>query len=141
MTYIFLNPDGTQDFGLHLIIHANTGVVYGHQCAGLANEERTQEGFLIPLSGSTTAKPFIEFFGKEFHGHSSAPQWTPERMNRLRDLISTVISWRTAPKDEGRDDERLRLMLDDSRFADCAEGWVPVRTVYGPATLVFENSD
>jgi len=86
-TLILLDPDGTQDFGLFLIVKAETGIRYVHQCAGYATEERSEEGFLIPLGGS------------------------------------------------------LSLNLDESRFSDCTEGWVPVTTKYGPATLVFKNCD
>lgn len=44
---VYLNPDGTHPAGLAVIVSAATGVSYGTQCAGLANDQREAEGFLV----------------------------------------------------------------------------------------------
>lgn len=148
MTYIFLDPDGTQDFGLFVIVEAETGVTYANQCAGYLTEPRTLEGFLIPVGGPKDAKVLYDWFWKSFHGNCYRPEenWTPEMVSQLRDLISQIPCWRTVPDNIGKD-QRLFLQLDEDRMSECVEAWIPVITPYGKGILdgkgilVFQNSD
>ena len=68
MPYIFLNPDGHEDFGLHVIVEHPTGVVYAHQCAGSLTEVREAEGFLIWVGGVEAARPVYDWFWQTFKG-------------------------------------------------------------------------
>jgi hypothetical protein len=139
--YVFLNPDGTEELGLNVIIEAQTGVTYGHQCGGYSTEVKTAEGFLIPLGGTEIAEHLARFFRDEFRGYPRTPDtdWTPERINRLCDMVSEIPCWLTTA--EPGEDRRVVLELDKNRFGDCTEGWIPVLTAYGPGVLVFKNSD
>ena len=133
---VFLDPDGTQDRQLHVVVESPTGVEYRSQCAGLACEERAAEGFLIPLGQAERVTGFSAFFAA---GPPDARPAEPgaERAERLRQLVGRVVCWRT----EAEGDHRERLALDEERLDECVEAWVPVRTPYGPGILVFPNSD
>lgn len=139
--YVFLNPDGTEDIQLHVIVNAPTGVIYAHQCGGLSTEQRTTEGYLIPLGGSQIAERLSRFFKDEFKGYSFPPHahWTADRKAKLSDLISEIPCWLTSEKNDN--DRRDFLMLNEMWFDECTEGWVPVHTPYGPGVLVFKNCD
>ncbi|MCY1042984.1 DUF6210 family protein [Corallococcus sp. bb12-1] len=150
--YVFLNPDGSRPFGLAVIVQAPTGVVYGHQCDGLRNSERTAEGFLVLLHSTDTSpdpevdelfdveKALIAFFAKEFGGNPYVREdWSAWRFEHLAALVSRVPMWRTQLHENS--DERLHLALDRERLDEVTEAWVPVLTPYGPGILVFDNCD
>ena len=141
--HIVLDPDGTQPFGLAVIVRWNTGITYAHQCAGLANDERTIEGFAVPLGSERAAAAFTEFF-ERYHGWTPGPwlrgvEWKEQDLQELGHLVSTVTLWRTPREYVGT--QRAFLELDRDRLDELTEAWVPVRTVYGPGVLVFPNSD
>jgi hypothetical protein len=141
LPYIFLNPDWTEDIGLHVIVEAPTGVVYAHQCAGCLTETRAVEGFLIPVGGAEAARRIYAWFWSTFKGNCYGPiEWVEGRQLReLEVLVAQVPCWLTHP--DGQDDERRFLELDKNRLGDCVEAWVPVKTPYGRGILVLENSD
>lgn len=99
------------------------------------------EGFLIALGRPQIADLLSRFFMDEFKGCSFPPHadWTPERKAKLSGLISKIPCWFTS--EYGDDDRRAYLKLDEMRFDECTEGWVPVHTPYGPGVLVFKNCD
>ncbi len=151
MRHVFLNPDGTNPFGLAVIVHASTGVVYENQCDGLNTDLRSIEGFFVPLGssdvvGGDDAEPFnVEralegFFAAEFGGHPYLREkWTEQRVEVLAKLVRRVPMFLTG--EGGSDFGRTYLELDRSRLDAATEAWVPVQTPYGPATLVFANCD
>jgi hypothetical protein len=149
--YIFLDPDGTQDFGLVVIVAAATGVTYAHQCGGLATILCEMEGFAVPLGGPMASEPLRAFFHRRFRGNppmlsrdlESLPgaQWTPEALEELSGLVEQIAFWKTHSDASGKDDEPHHLRLDRARIGELTEAWVPVSTVYGPGVLVFANSD
>jgi hypothetical protein len=144
--YVFLDPDGTQDFGLLVVVAAPTGVIYAHQCAGLRTEIREQEGFAIPVGGPNAATPLVTFFRPRFRGNppsrtfGGVSTWTDADVQALEALVDSIPLWRTLPDGEG-DSERAFLKLDINKLSDATEGWIPVHTVYGPGILLFKNSD
>ncbi|MCZ6816298.1 MAG: DUF6210 family protein [Planctomycetota bacterium] len=141
MPYVFLNPDGTKDFGLAVIVEHTTGVTYGQQCAGYLVEEQTLEGFLIPVGGPDQAKPIFDWFWKRFHGKCYKPQvnWTNELITELRGLIEEIPCWLTVSGNGA--DRRVMLELDVERIDECVEAWIPVKTPYGRGILALKNSD
>jgi hypothetical protein len=151
--HIFLDPDGTQEFGLYVIVETATGVEYSHQCAGLYNEIRTMEGFLVPLGGFDESRPLQKFFRVHFHGNPPLPKefaasvygakWTEELLDELEALVAQIDFWKTSSPNDTEDDQTQRafLHLDRSRVRELTEAWVPVATVYGVGVLVFSNSD
>ena len=149
--YIFLDPDGTQDFGSLVIVAAPTGVVYAHQCGGLATEDREQEGFAVPVGGPSAARPLRAFFHQEFHGNPPilgsrgnvmlGPWWTDAQITELQALVEQVALWKTYASPSGMDDVRTFLKLDLDRLDELTEAWIPVHTAYGRGVLIFANSD
>jgi hypothetical protein len=141
MPYVFLNPDGSQDFGVVVIVQASTGVTYAHQCGGHATKTRTTEGFLIPVGGPNEATRLYEWFWGTFHGqcHGNTVAWTEQQVDELAALVRELPCWLTTP--DGVDDERRLLELDRERIAACVEAWIPVKTAYGPGILLIRNSD
>jgi hypothetical protein len=138
--YVFLNPDGIEDLGLHVIVESPTGVVYAHQCAGSLTEIRTVEGFLIPVGGPDAARRIYDWFWATFGGTCYGPvEWTGDRIDPLADLVAQIACWLTHP--DGAGDERRTLELDRERIGECVEAWIPVRTPYGRGILVLKNSD
>lgn len=149
-TYIFLDPDGTQEFGLLVVVAAGTGVTYAHQCGGLATETRELEGFLVPVGGPAASRRLREFFRRRFRGNppwlGEGPDampgaaWPSADLEELQALVGEIAFWKTSRHGDGEDRQAF-LELDTARCSDLTEAWVPVKTVYGPGVLVFENSD
>ena len=140
MPYIFLNPDGHEDFGLQVIVEHPTGAVYAHQCADSLTEVREAEGFLIWVGGEETARPVYDWFWKTFKGSCYTPVgWTEAGVKQLAGLVAQIPCWLTHP--EGEVDERRFLELNQERLGECVEAWIPVKTPYGRGILVLENSD
>jgi len=146
MPYVFLDPDGSNAFGLAVIVFASTGVRYGTQCNGLATEERSAEGFLVlcPSRDPAAGRPeqdigalFATFFDDNFRG-GVTPVWTDDLIEQLGNIVGRVVFWKTEP---GAHTDRGYLRLDPSRISACVEAWIPVVTVWGPGILVTDNSD
>lgn len=147
-TQVHLNPDGTMPFGLVVIVHAETGVLYGHQCGGYGPSVRTVEGFLVPLSSDQRACQDEKALQSDYHeqalisifatfcGHlpSSGDDWAAELLDLLEDSVADVLMWKTSQDDV--DTCRTALQLDRSRLFELTEGWIPVITPYGPGTLL-----
>jgi len=149
--YIFFDPDGTQPLGLIAIVAAATGITYAHQCGGYATEIRQLEGFAVPVGDATAAQPLCAFFAQRFHGNPPIGErnaekrsyggWTAADLEQVDLLLGHIALWKTYPEGSGMDDEREFLHLDRNRLDELTEGWIPVRSVYGPGVLVFANSD
>ena len=141
MRYVFLNPDGSFSLGLLLIVEAPTGIVYATQCAGLLTEERSVEGFLVPVGGEREAKQFYDWFWAKFRGHCypSGVRLSTEQISELHNMIGEVPCWLTTRDNEQT--ERGFLELDVSRIDDCVEAWIPVLSPLGAGILTLDNSD
>jgi hypothetical protein len=150
-SYIFVDPDGTQEFGSLVIVVAPTCVVYAHQCGGLACELRELEGFAVPVGGPSAARPLRTFFHQTFHGNPPVPGhnttarlgpwWTDAQIGELQALVEQIAFWKTYAPESGTDDERTFLKLDLERLEELTEAWIPVQTAYGSGVLIFANSD
>lgn len=138
-TYIFLNPDGTQDIGLCLIVEKDTGVFYGNQSAGNACVELYSEGYLVPLGMKDVEKELNKFFAKETTGWTPVC-WKEKQVEQLSLIISKIPCWNTHYYQD-EDDQRQFLKLDKTRIEECEEAWIPVLSPLGKAILIFENSD
>jgi hypothetical protein len=141
MPHIVLDPDGTQPIGLVIIVEAHTGVTYEQQCGGYCNEERTIEGFLIPVGGLPATQGIYAWFWSTFKGHcyyASGNPWTPETVNQLQALIAEIPCWHS---ERGCESELHHLQLDIGRMSECIEAWIPVLTPYGRGILTLDNSD
>lgn len=140
MRRVLLDPDGTTSLGLLLLVHHPTGVCYETQAAGVATEQRSAQGFLVPLAtrdaaheGADLLAPLARFF----HAHrlcGSSRPLTEAQAEELAALVGAIPCWT-------EQDSRAHLELDRGRLHECAEAWVPVRSPYGPALLLFDNCD
>src|SRR4029078_11579986 len=99
MPHVFLNPDGSQDLGLLVIVEATTGVTYSQQCAGHLTEIRLAEGFLIPVAGPSAAIKIYDWFCSTFRGHcyntAGNNPWTAETVAELEALVGEIRCWHT----------------------------------------------
>ena len=143
MPRVLLDPDGTLRSGLYVIVEFSTGVVYSTQCAGLATEDRSIEGFLIPVGGPAQAQRIYDWFWSKFKGNcyptaGSGNPWDPGKISELRELVSEVPCWSI---DKHGKDQRSFLQLDESSMDECVEAWIPVTTPFGPGVLTLDNSD
>ncbi len=142
MRRIFLNPGDVDDiFGLLLVVAADTGIEYIHQCNGHLVEKRKLEGFAVPVGSFAAAGPFIAFFEREFPGWMPRDGWTAARLEELRQLVSGVWVWAEYLDQEQYGDRSARLEIDTDRITEAVEGWIPVISILGPGALLFRNSD
>src|SRR5262245_60782508 len=51
MRIVEIDPDGTQDTYLGVIVEYPTGVTYRQQCAGTECDQRSVDGYFVPLGG------------------------------------------------------------------------------------------
>lgn len=145
--YVFIDADGTQSSWLYLIAEKSTQVFYTSQCAGLENQIRSTEGYLIPLIGLTfDAYALLDEYSHQlrqiFHqGQScrSASKLNTQQLDRLQSYIENITIWFT--NNEPEDDQRQHLCLDMSRLEEITEAWVPVISPYGKAILIWKNCD
>ncbi len=145
--YIFIDADGTPSAWLYLIVEKSTQVFYTSQCAGLENQIRSTEGYLIPLIGLTfDTDVLLDEYSHQlrqiFHqGQScrSASKLNTQQLDRLQSYIENITIWFT--NNEPEDDQRQHLCLDMSRLEEITEAWVPVISPYGKAILIWKNCD
>jgi len=137
---IFLDPDGTEDLGLCLLIPSATSVVYENQCGGTMCLPKSLEGFLVPLGRRCIEEEIYQFFLKEFNENCYPPHniWTKPRLSELSEIISQI------PVEGNVDEIHLKqkfLELDTNRMQECIEAWIPVISIYGESILTLKNSD
>lgn len=144
--FVFLNPDGSADLGLDLIVLAPTGVRYAVQAGGLDAATLSAEGFIIPLGHSEVMEELFSLFRRrrrsgrtDARGAAHARGVSDEEADRLEEIVGRITCWFT--DEDGWGDRPAQLRLDASRMESCAESWVPVITPYGAAILTFPNSE
>jgi hypothetical protein len=141
MKTIVIDPDGTQEFGLIVLIEYSSGTRYEVQCGGHMAERRNREGYIVPVGAAEAARPLQELFARLFRGNpppAGGNQWTPDNINELEALVARVAYWTRLP--DGIDSRHV-LTLDLDRAMDLTEAWVPVITPDGKGALIFKNSD
>jgi hypothetical protein len=136
--FVFLNPDGTQDFGLLAIVASTTGIIYAHQCGGYNNELRKLEGFAVPL-GIYAENKLVNFFRKKYRGYPPTEMSVTD-LEELAHIVSQIPFWKTSEHDSSEDKSKY-IELDVNRSHELTEGWLPIRTIYGLGVLLFKNSD
>ncbi len=138
--FVFLDPDGTEDIGLCLVIEAATGVEYANQCGGVANIQNRIEGYLVPLGQRELEEEIFEWFIKQFgrNGYPPNMRWDEGKTSELDEILRRVVCWETVV---GGPDVKSHLELDVERLDDCIEAWIPVKTPSGNGILTLRNSD
>ena len=146
--YVFLDPDGTFNPWVGVLVRRSTGVIYATQRGGTATDERMAEGFFIPLGGfsfdsgtgpfdlSTLSAPF--HWGSGCDNSATGATLPEDRLKRVRSAVADLPCWRT---ERGDGDKRLALQLIEDRLPEAVEAWIPVETPYGPGVLVYKTCD
>jgi hypothetical protein len=131
---------GADAMGDYVLVHAATGVTYDTQCAGYACEQRSAEGFLVPVWPPAAVMALDRWFKVRFRGHCHTPErdWTPENAEQLAKLLADI---ECDSRDAHGEYRPTALTLDRSRLDECVEAWIPVHTPFGPGVLLRENSD
>lgn len=138
---VFLDPDGTASDWLGVIVRHQTGVAYQQQCGGTSTELRSAEGYYVPLAwgGLKPTDLTAPFHRGKACLHAAGTPLSPERLGALRQSVEAIAFWTS--REEGDNDTRAPLRLDDDRIAELVEAWVPVITPAGGGVLVWPNCD
>jgi hypothetical protein len=159
VTYVFLNPDGSNLSWLGVIVRAASGISYWGQFGGNYLRNRQAEGFYVPiggassvahLDGSNAPAPWelADFFFSRvgIESPDQGPEaWAPGVFEELEKLVSRIAWWRLDQlpgQSPGGEPSKSRypLTLDRGRLSDCIEAWIPVDLRQdGTGILVFEN--
>lgn len=138
---VAIDPDGTQDWGLFVIVDARTGTMYEVQCGGHSTVQRSTEGYLVPVGDAIAARPLREFFADAFSGNpppTGGNHWSANQLDELAGIVARVPYWSMT---EDGTYQRSLLKLDKGRMSEITEAWIPVDTLDGAGTLIFKNSD
>jgi hypothetical protein len=152
---VYLDPDGTIEDWIGVVVAERTGVIYEHQCGGTACFHRSIEGYYVPVGGlavggeaqlgkAPTGPDIREFFhlrvGIESPS-SGAHGWTdPSALAELYRLVRGIPWWERGGV--VNETKRLPLAIDGEREGEIVEGWIPVLLGGdGVGVLVWPNSD
>lgn len=149
--HVIIDPDGTGDPGLVVLVLAATGVLYETQAGGYYTMNRKAEGFLVPLGTTAASRDLREFFAKTYSNwpppieeiapdgpRSGENRWSEPTLTRLEELVSEKRIWHKDPTERYVPE---RLGLDRDRVGQLTEAWVPVLSSFGPGFLIWQNSD
>jgi hypothetical protein len=136
MVEIELFPTQTETDCLLVIVLSPTGVAYRNQCGGTACEQKSAEGFLIPVGTVEDLTAVTSWFLRRF-GESC---WCDGRLaadatvaQELSDVVAKIPCW--------ADGNLIPLELDFQRLTAGCEAWVPIRSPHGVGWLTWTNSD
>ncbi len=159
MRKVVVDPDGTGQSYLGVIVQHATGVEYEQQCAGVECAMRTVEGYYVPLGGWKTDPDAgrvewdeltnvfhrgvgpvgCPFGGAPWPSGSTNLRLPADRLEELRSAVAAIPYW--GPEDGPENQRRTGLRLDETRLGELAEAWVPVITPDGPGILTWPNCD
>ena len=141
MIHVDLDPDGTWGSWVGILLPARTGVTFFQQCGGVANEERSLEGYFTPtmgLSFDTSAPIQSAELRAPFHRGKRCNQQLPIDQASLEHAVTNIPYWERAADGEVT---RNALELDLDRVCELSEAWAPVRAGRNVAVLVWDNCD
>ena len=137
---VFVNPSL---FLLHpwmgVICEAETGVRYTNQTSGVRCLPQSTEGYYVPVFNRDVLGDLRSLFEEELEGQGTR-QGRPEILTQYRERLRGAVSQVLMDSSIGGPGE-VPLQLDDSRFGEADEAWIPVITPDGPGVLIWENSD
>lgn len=153
---VMIDPDGASNSYIGVIIQFSTGVIYEQQCAGTDCDQRSVEGYYVPLGGcrfepergridfESLRAPFHDgdacyFGGRPYPASPDTCKLPLERLAQLRVAVESITYW--AFESDFDSQPRTHLSLDESRLAELVEAWVPVHTPDGPGILTWPNCD
>ena len=121
-----------------VICEAETGVRYVHQTGGVRTLPRSTEGYYVPVFNGVVLADLRSLFEEELEGQGTrqGSEVLIPHQERIRNAVSQVLM----DSSIGGPGE-VPLQLDDSRFGEADEAWIPVVTPDGLGVLIWENSD
>lgn len=120
---------------MHVVVRADTGLVYQQQYGGFYCHHAEVEGFLATAWAHPDAKKALDdLFLEELRGNGLQDAGRAEAVLRVGEAVKQI--WY-----RGTGSRNAPLRLDDERTAELDEAWVPVLTPDGPGYLVWINSD
>ncbi len=146
--FVYIDPDGTFDDWIVVVIVSKTGVVYGTQCGGTANEQRYLEGFLIPcgslpfniddgrITSDILTSPFHDSRGCLWNRWDETVSETV-----LAEIIKNVQQVTLWHHTNVHNCTRDCLEVDLDRVYEIREAWIPVKTKFGRGVLLWNNCD
>lgn len=120
-----------------VIVEASTGITYENQTGGTACLPRRMEGYYVPAYVERGLQALRAVFEVSLGGagtHRGLPADVLEEIRAAVSLLVMMSSTRSGHPE-------MRIALDESRFYEIDEAWVPVTTPDGPGILTWENSD
>jgi Family of unknown function (DUF6210) len=141
MTIVAIDPDGTQDWGVFVIADSPTGTTYEVQCGGHSTEQRSAEGYLVPVGDAAAARPLQDFFARAFGGNpppAGGNRWSDTQLDELAGIVGQLPYW---SRSQDGSDQRSLLKLNRERVSELTEAWIPVEMLGGAGILIFKNSD
>ena len=95
-----------------LLIESPVGITYQNQCDGLHCDVREAEGFLIPIRGGPEMDEIMALF---------------ESGDGTREALKKAVGELSAWLAEDPQDPFTAIELDEDRFNETLEAWVPVK--------------
>jgi len=120
-----------------VIVQAFTGVTYENQTGGTACLPRRVEGYYVPVYIEQGLQALRRAFEVSLGGAGTHRGLPADVLDEIRGAVSLLVMMSSTRSGH----PEMRMALDESRFYEIDEAWVPVTTPDGPGILTWENSD
>jgi hypothetical protein len=120
-----------------VIVEASTGVTYENQTGGTRCLPRWVEGYYIPVFVEEGLQALRHAFEVGLGGSGTHRGLPADVLAEVRSAVSLLVMMSSIRPGQ----PEMRMELDESRFDEIDEAWVPVTTPDGPGILTWENSD
>jgi len=120
-----------------VLVEASTGIIYENPTGGTACLPRRVEGYYVPVyieQGLQALRSAFEVSLGRAGTHRGLPA---DVLKEIRAAVSQLVMMSSTRSGH----PGMRMELDESRFYETDEAWVPVTTPDGPGILTWENSD
>jgi hypothetical protein len=120
-----------------VIVEASTGITYENQTGGTACLPRRTEGYYVPAYVERGLQALRAAFEVSLGGAGTHRGLPADVLEEIRAAVSLLVMMSSTRSGH----PKMRIALDESRFYEIDEAWVPVTTPDGPGILTWENSD
>lgn len=120
-----------------VIIEASTGVIYENQTGGFTCAPRRVEGYYMPVYMEPGLQALRTAFEVSLGGSGTHRGLPADVLEEVRAAVAMLVMMSSTRLGH----PEMRMALDESRFYEIDEAWVPVTTPDGPGILTWENSD
>ena len=138
---VWIDPEGFLDHDwMMVLVEQPTGVSYRHQYGGTACRQATVQGYLVPVFSRVAFNRLRHLFEEALQGAGTWNyRWTDDERAEVRASVALLRMspsvWTDHP------DDLVNLSLDEGRFTEADEAWLPVVSADGPGWLLWPNSD